>query len=110
MDAFPQSKGHTLVIPKTASRNLLDTNPEDLSDLICKTQLIASAIRKALLPDGITITQFNGAPAGQTVFHLHFHIIPRYNRAEMTAHASGQMADMGELNILAAKIAAEIKG
>ena len=108
MDAFPQSKGHTLVIPKTPSRNLLDTKPDDLADLIQKTQMIAAAVKSALSPDGIVITQFNGAPAGQTVFHLHFHIIPRYSGAELGAHAVGQMADLEQLKTLAARIAADI--
>lgn len=109
MDAFPQVRGHTLVIPKTESRNLLDTKPDILGTLIQRTQMIATAVNKALSPDGIIITQFNGAPAGQTVFHLHFHILPRYDAGDMKPHASGQIADMDELQILAAQIAAKIK-
>lgn len=104
MDVFPQSRGHTLVIPKAPSRNLLDAAPDDLQHLIVKTQLIAKAVRRALSPDGIVITQFNGAPAGQTVFHLHFHIIPRYKDQTVTPHASGQMADMDALSEAANKI------
>ena len=104
MDAFPQSRGHTLVIPRASSRNLLDTDPQELSYLIRKTQMIAAAVKSALSPDGIVITQFNGAPAGQTVFHLHFHIIPRYNDRTLGAHASGQMADKDELNNIARQI------
>ena len=109
MDAFPQSSGHTLVIPKAPSRNLFDTQPEELSNLIQKTQTIATAVRSAMSPDGIVITQFNGAPAGQTVFHLHFHIIPRYTGKNIGQHASGQMADFDELKAQAALIAAAIK-
>ena len=108
MDVFPQTRGHTLVIPKTASRNLLDTDPEVLSDLIQKTQMIARAVEKALNPDGIIITQFNGAPAGQTVFHLHFHIIPRYDDMDMGRHAGGRMADMEELKSLADQVSAAL--
>jgi len=104
MDAFPQSSGHTLVIPKAPSRNLLDTDPRELAYLIGKTQLIAKAVNAALKPDGIVITQFNGAPAGQTVFHLHFHIIPRYSNRDMKAHAAGSMADFEALKSQAAKI------
>jgi len=110
MDAFPQSRGHTLVIPKAPSRNLLDTNPEELSYLIQKTQTIAAALNAALTPDGITVTQFNGAPAGQTVFHLHFHIIPRYTDARINAHASGAMADFEELKTQAEAIINKLKG
>ncbi len=108
MDVFPQSDGHTLVIPKQPSRNLLDTKPDVLADLIQKTQRIARAVNTSLSPDGIVITQFNGAPAGQTVFHLHFHIIPRYEDQQMRGHATGQMADMDHLSALAGKIQAAL--
>lgn len=108
MDAFPQSRGHTLVIPKAPSRNILDTDSQELSNVITKTQIIAKAVNKALKPDGIVITQFNGAPAGQTVFHLHFHIIPRYSSAELAAHASGKMADFETLKALAQQIKNEL--
>ncbi|MCH1927831.1 HIT domain-containing protein, partial [Shewanella sp. C31] len=78
MDAFPQSKGHTLVIPKhSTARNLLEEEPERLSHLILGVQRVAKAVRAALNPDGLVITQFHGAPAGQTIYHLHVHIIPR---------------------------------
>ncbi len=108
MDVFPQSRGHTLVIPKAPSRNLLDANSDVLGNLIQRTQLIARAVEKALSPDGIVITQFNGASAGQTVFHLHFHIIPRYSNIDISAHASGRMVDMDELSLLAKKISAAL--
>jgi len=104
MDVFPQSSGHTLVIPRAPSRNLLDATPDVLTTLIQKTQSIAKAVETALTPDGIIITQFNGAPAGQTVFHLHFHIIPRYSNLDVAAHASGKMADMDILQSQAQKI------
>lgn len=109
MDVFPQSKGHTLVIPKHSSaRNLLEEEPDRLSHLILGVQRVAKAVRAALNPDGIVVTQFNGAPAGQTIYHLHFHIIPRWNGVELGRHASGGMADMDELKALAAQIAAKI--
>ena len=110
MDVFPQTRGHTLVIPKAPSRNLLDTDPDVLATLIQRTQMIAGAVKEALSPDGIQIIQFNGAPAGQTVFHLHFHIIPSYSGGTMGEHASGQMADMDALQSLAAQISDNIKG
>lgn len=108
MDVFPQSPGHTLVIPKAPSRNLLDASGKTLGRLIGRTQKIAAAVQAGLSPDGIVITQFNGAPAGQTVFHLHFHILPRYTGQDMSAHASGQMADMDALQTLADKITAHL--
>ena len=108
MDVFPQARGHTLVIPKDAqARNLLEEAPEVLSVLILGVQRVTRAVRAALRPDGIVITQFNGAPAGQTVFHLHFHIIPRWTGVELGRHGSG-MADKAELEALAAQIAAHI--
>ena len=108
MDVFPQSRGHVLVIPKAASCNLLDAAPQTLQKLIVKTQSISQAVNTALSPDGIVITQFNGAPAGQTVFHLHFHIIPRYDDIKLSQHASGRMADMEDLNALAQQIRAAL--
>ena len=109
MDVFPQSKGHTLVIPKhSTARNLLEEEPQVLSELILGVQRVARAVRSALKPDGIVITQFNGAPAGQTVYHLHFHIIPRWEGVPVGRHAGGQMADPEELKALAQQIAAQI--
>ena len=108
MDIFPQSRGHTLVIPKKAqATNFLDANAEDLSALIGRVQHVAKGVVKALNPDGVRVMQFNGAPAGQTVFHLHFHIIPIFEAEEMKRHA-GEKADMAKLEELAKKISAAI--
>lgn len=109
MDAFPQSEGHVLVIPKAPSRNLLDASPKTLGRMIGRTQKIARSVKAALAPDGIRIMQFNGAPAGQTVFHLHFHIIPVYKNSKTSAHASGDMADMAQLELIAAKIREDLE-
>jgi histidine triad (HIT) family protein len=109
MDVFPQARGHTLVIPKhSTARNLLEEEPERLSTLILGVQRVTRAVRAALNPDGIVVTQFNGAPAGQTIYHLHFHIIPRWQGVALGRHGEGGMADMGELKALAAQIAAKI--
>ena len=109
MDVFPQAKGHTLVIPKhSRARNLLEEEPRVLESLILGVQRVTKAVRAALNPDGIVVTQFNGAPAGQTIYHLHFHIIPRWEGVPVGRHASGGMADMGELQELADKIAAAL--
>ena len=108
MDVFPQSRGHTLVIPKhSRARNLLEEEPQVLKELILGVQRVARAVRAALNPDGLVVTQFNGAPAGQTVYHLHFHIIPRWDGVALGRHAEG-MADMDELKGLAELIAAKI--
>ncbi len=107
MDIFPQSSGHTLVIPKgVTARNLLDMPDDMLGPYMIRVQSVAQAVETALAPDGIVITQFNGESAGQTVFHLHFHIIPRWQDTPLTRHGAGQQADMDELEALASKIRA----
>jgi histidine triad (HIT) family protein len=109
MDVFPQARGHTLVISKTSrARNLLDADPQTVTALALATQKVARAVRKALNPDGVVVTQFNGAPAGQTIYHLHFHIIPRFEGEALKPHGSTGMADMGELKATAEKIAAAL--
>lgn len=108
MDVFPQSRGHTLVIPKAASRNLLDADPAVLSAVIPKVQKLARAVVEATNADGFRLVQFNEAPAGQTVFHLHFHIMPVYEGVELGRHAAGQKADDADLAQLAKAIAAAI--
>ena len=107
MDIFPQSRGHVLVIPKAASRNLLDADPASLSAVIPLVQKIAKAVKHATGADGIRLAQFNEAPAGQTVFHLHFHVIPVYEGVEIGAHG-GRKADDAELAALAKDIAAAL--
>ena len=105
MDLFPQSRGHTLVIPKQVrARNFLDLPPEAIGPYLQRVQRVAQAVEKALKPDGIMLTQFNGAPAGQTVFHVHFHIIPRYEGAGLAGHGQSKQADPAALNALAAQI------
>ena len=87
MDAFPQAKGHVLIISKTSkARNILDAEPKTLGRLIGAVQKVSRAVRAALNPDGIVVTQFNGAAAGQTIFHLHFHIIPRWEGVALGRH------------------------
>lgn len=107
MDIFPQSKGHTLIIPKAASRNLLDADPAALAAIMPLVQRVARAAKAATGADGIRLAQFNEAPAGQTVFHLHFHIIPIYEGVALGAHGGGK-ADDGELAALAKDIAARL--
>ena len=109
MDAFPQARGHTLVIHKRArARNILDVVPADLQAVMATVQRVTRAVNAALTPDGIIVTQFNGAPAGQTIFHLHFHIIPRWQGVELARHAA-KMGDMAELNVLAGEIRAKME-
>ena len=108
MDAFPQSPGHCLVISKTSrARNLLEIDPDVLCTVMRTVQRVAVAVRSALQPDGVTITQFNGAAANQTVFHLHVHVIPRCEGRALGGHGGG-MADPAELRETAARIAAAL--
>lgn len=109
MDLFPQGRGHTLVIHKRArARNLLDADLADVGRIMATTQKIGRAIVKALRPDGLTVMQFNGEAAGQTIFHLHVHLIPRWAGTPLGRHAGG-VADSAELAALAGKIAAAVE-
>jgi histidine triad (HIT) family protein len=86
MDAMPQSDGHTLVIPKVEARNFFDIEPAALADLIKATQHVAKGVQQAFKPDGMRIIQFNESAAGQTVFHIHFHILPCYEGVAIRGH------------------------
>lgn len=92
MDVMPQADGHTLVIPKQTSRNLLDADAAALGPLMASVQKVAKAVRQAFGAEGILIQQFNEPAAGQTVFHLHVHILPRTAGIPLRPH-SGKMAD-----------------
>ena len=98
MDAMPQAPGHTLVVPKAPSRNLLDAEPEVLARVAPVVQRVARAVRSAFAADGVTIVQFNEPASGQTVFHLHFHVIPRHEGVPLMPHSS----DMEKPEVLAA--------
>jgi histidine triad (HIT) family protein len=90
MDVMPRAKGHTLVIPKNPARNLLDADPIDLAHVINATQLVGQAVMTAFDAEGLTIQQFNESAGGQVVFHLHFHIIPRWTGIAVRPH-TGEM-------------------
>lgn len=109
MDVFPQSEGHVLVISKrSTARNLLEMEPEVLAVLTAAVQRTARAVTKALSPDGFSILQFNGEAGGQTVYHLHFHIVPRWAGREMKGHGHAPMAETATLRALADRIAAAL--
>ena len=107
MDVMPQAPGHLLVVPKTGSRNLLDADPEVLAKTIPVVQKLAIAAKNAFEADGVYIAQFNEPAAGQTVFHLHFHIVPRKEGEPLKPH-SGAMADTEVLKGHAEKIKAQL--
>ena len=109
MDAMPQAPGHTLIVPKAASRNILDADPETLARLIPVVQKVAVAVKEAFEADGVTVIQFNEPAAGQTVYHLHFHVIPRTEGLPLKPH-SGTMEDQGVLAANAEKLRAALAG
>ena len=111
MDVFPQSKGHTLVIPKhSQARNLLEVEPEVLTTMILGVQRITRAVRAALNPDGIMVSQYNGAPAGQTIYHLHFHVIPRRAGDTVTLNWSYTPGDKAEIEAMHRRLKAALQG
>ena len=96
LDVMPRTHGHTLVIPKAPSRNILDIDESDLMALIAGVKRIARAAKQAFHADGVTIQQFNETAGGQMIFHTHFHILPRWEGVALKPH-SGKMADQSKL-------------
>lgn len=107
MDVMPQSPGHTLVIPGEPAKDLFDLGSETLARLMQTTQRVARAVKAAFQPGGVMVMQLNGADAGQTVFHIHFHVIPRYQGEGLTLHARS-LANPQDLAESAAKIRAAL--
>jgi histidine triad (HIT) family protein len=103
MDIMPRADGHALVIPKTPARTILDIAPDDLAAVAAMVQRVARAAKAAFSADGLTIQQFNEPAGGQVVFHLHFHVIPRFEGVALKPH-TGQMEDQGVLAANAQKI------
>ena len=108
MDVMPQVDGHTLVIPRSPSRNLLDADPASFGPLMMAVQKVALAAKRAFKAEGVLIKQFNEAAAGQTIYHLHVHVLPRRAGEEFRPH-SGKMADHALLARHAEMIRAEIR-
>ena len=98
MDVMPQSPGHTLVVPKAPSRNLLDADPAVVAKVMPLVQKVAAAAKSAFDADGVSIAQFNEEAGGQTVFHLHFHIMPRFAGQPLKMHGR----NMEDATVLAA--------
>ena len=104
LDVFPQSSGHTLVVSKkAAARNILDIDADNLCKVMRVVQQLTGVLVEELQPEGVQVAQFNGAPAGQTLFHLHMHIVPRYAGQGLGMHASSK-ADPAELEQLQARL------
>jgi len=107
MDVMPQSDGHTLVVPKFAAESILDLPPDYLAATILTTRRVAIAVKRAFDPPGVMIAQLNGRGAGQSVFHIHFHVLPRYEGVDFRFHAR-DMADPKLLAEHAARIRAAL--
>jgi histidine triad (HIT) family protein len=107
MDIMPQADGHTLVVSKEPAENIFDLSPHGAAALIAATQKVAKAVKKGLNAPGLMLAQLNGAPAGQSVFHVHFHIIPRSAGVDLRLHAR-MMVEPEMLEPIAAKIRAAL--
>lgn len=107
MDVMPQAEGHTLVVPKEEAENIFDLSPEGAAALIATAQRVAKAVKKALGCPGLMLVQLNGKAAGQSVFHIHMHIIPRSKGIDLGFHERN-MVDPATLEPIAAKIRAAL--
>jgi histidine triad (HIT) family protein len=103
LDIMPRSEGHALVVTKEKARDLFDVDPKALAKVMEVVQKLGQKIKDAVGADGVLIQQFNGATAGQTVFHLHVHIVPVKQGVPLKPH-TGQIADQTELAATAEKI------
>lgn len=108
LDIRPVNYGHTLVIPKVHFENFLNVSEEDLFELIRVTRMISGAITKSLSPDGFNIVTNNGTAAGQSVFHFHFHIIPRFKDDAFNFRPNLKSYNNGSMREFADKIRTEI--
>lgn len=108
MDIMPQADGHTLVIPKAEAVTIFDLSAAQLGQLMTTTQTVAAAVKQAFDAPGIVLFQLNGAEAGQTVPHLHFHILPSSLGALMKRAHAAQMEDQQKLAGFAARIRAAL--
>ncbi len=107
LDIMPQSDGHTLVLPKEPAVTLLDLSPEGATACILTTRRVAAAVQRAVGAPGLLISQFNGEAAGQTVPHVHFHIIPRFPGLKLKAHGR-ERGNPDRLDQIAARITGEL--
>ena len=109
MDIMPRGDGHCLVIPKQSSRNIFDVDGDSLAAVMRTTQRLSRAVMTAFSAHGVTVQQFNEPAGGQVVFHLHVHIIPRFEGVGLKPH-TGQMEKPEVLAANAEKIRAALNG
>ena len=106
MDIMPATEGHTLVIPKEPAETIFDLSPDGAADLIKTTKRVAQAVKSAFDCPGVMLAQLNGRAAGQSVPHIHFHVLPR-SQANFSLHGRS-MVDPKTLEPIAAKIRAAL--
>ena len=107
MDVMPEADGHVLVVPKEPAENILNLSADGMAAMMATTQKVAKAVDKALKPGGILLKQYNRAPAGQSVFHVHFHIVPRQEGVPLAPHGK-VMVQAAVLEPIAAKIRSKL--
>ncbi|HLJ69818.1 MAG TPA: HIT domain-containing protein [Roseiarcus sp.] len=107
MDIMPRGEGHIVIVPKIAARNILDIAPADLARFMPSVQKVAVAAKDGLNAEGVKIEQYNEPAAGQTVYHLHFHILPRWTGVALKP-PGGPMVSADVLAPIAEKIRAAI--
>ena len=105
MDINPVAPGHALIIPKFHTPNIYEAPADRLAPVMATVSRVARAVRNVLEPEGINILQANGRGAAQSVFHIHFHVIPRYADDGLTMNWGLVPGDMTEIAGLASKIA-----
>ncbi len=108
LDLFPVVEGHTLVVTKSHFENLFEASAEELAGVMATSRRVADAIRATIAPDGLSVIQLNGAAAGQTVFHYHMHLMPRWHGQEFKLH-SRVRGDETALRATAARIAGGLR-
>src|SRR5215469_10792736 len=108
MDIMPSTEGHTLVIPREPAETIFDLSPEAASHVMATVQRVARAVKKALSSPGVMLVQLNGSAAGQSIPHVHFHVLPRTHGLELSLHGRAQV-DLAKLELLAEKIRRELE-
>jgi histidine triad (HIT) family protein len=106
MDINPWTRGHVVVFPRKHAANLFEIEDEELERVIVAVKRVAAKVRDGLDPDGVNLLQSNGRAAWQTIFHLHFHVIPRYDDDPLELPTRPKPAEPEEL----AEVAKEIRG
>ena len=108
MDIMPRADGHALIIPKTPARNLLDIAPAELARFMPSVQRLARAVKAGMAADGVVVQQFNESAGGQLVFHLHFHVLPRWHGVALRP-PGGPIMPTDQREAYAAKIRAAMQ-